>query len=292
MFDIIAGRYSGNIPNMDVWFKGHSGDMIRVDRKGRAPEYIRKPAMTLGLMIQPEVLKTIAAQPSFRGRGLIARFLYAMPVSNVGTARPTPDAVPDAVLKAYDTVIRGLAKGLQKAKPDDDPDVLKLTPEAMAAIATIEAETELALREDGPLASLRDWGGKYVAAVARIAGLLHLAEHGGAKGLKESGQRHHGLGGCRPRHLLQVRRHRSVRGDGHRSDDCRCRLSAGQAQAAPDRHHLRARHAARRPEVPEEGRPVGGDRRPWSITAGYSPRRPPSKQARAGRRHRRTKFTP
>ena len=49
--------------------------MIRVDRKGRAPEYIRKPAMTLGLMIQPEVLKTIAAQPSIRGRGLIATIL-------------------------------------------------------------------------------------------------------------------------------------------------------------------------------------------------------------------------
>ena len=44
VFDIIAGRYNGNIPNMDVWLKGHSGDMIRVDRKGRPPEYIRKPA--------------------------------------------------------------------------------------------------------------------------------------------------------------------------------------------------------------------------------------------------------
>ena len=84
VFDIIAGRYNGNIPNMDVWLKGHSGDMIRIDRKGRPPEYIRKPALTLGLMIQPEVLKSIAAQRAFRGRGLIARFLYAMPVSQVG----------------------------------------------------------------------------------------------------------------------------------------------------------------------------------------------------------------
>ena len=103
---------NGNIPNMDVWLKGHSGDMIRVDRKGRAPEYIRKPAMTLGLMIQPDVLKSIAAQPSFRGRGLIARFLYTMPVSKVGNRKTNADAVSDAVLKAYDTVIRGLAKGL------------------------------------------------------------------------------------------------------------------------------------------------------------------------------------
>jgi replicative DNA helicase len=184
VFDIIAGRYNGNIPNMDVWLKGHSGDMIRVDRKGRPPEYIRKPAMTLGLMIQHEVLKTIAAQPSFRGRGLVARFLYTMPVSNVGYRKTNTDAVPDHVLTAYNTVIRGLAKELQKRNPDDPPHVLKLTPEAMTAIATLEAETELALREGGALANLRDWGGKYVGTIARIAGLLHLVEHGGAKGLK------------------------------------------------------------------------------------------------------------
>ena len=32
--------------------------MIRIDRKGRPPEYIPRPALTLGLMIQPEVLRT------------------------------------------------------------------------------------------------------------------------------------------------------------------------------------------------------------------------------------------
>ena len=183
LFDIIGGRYSGNIPNMGVWLKAHSGDMIRVDRKGRAPEYIRKPAMTLGLMAQPEVLKAIAAQPSLRGRGLLARFLYAMPASNVGNRKTNANAVPDAISKAYDTVIHGLAMGLQKKHPADAPTVLKFTPGAMAAIATLEAETELALREDAPLGSLRDWGGKYVAAIARIAGLLHLAEYG-VKGLQ------------------------------------------------------------------------------------------------------------
>src|SRR5262249_23330320 len=62
IFDIIAGRYNGNVPNLDLWLKGHSGDMIRVDRKGRAPEYVPRPAMTLGLMIQPEVLSVIAGQ--------------------------------------------------------------------------------------------------------------------------------------------------------------------------------------------------------------------------------------
>jgi hypothetical protein len=51
IFDIIAGRYS-RLPNMDLWLKGHSGDPVKVERKGREPEYVRRPALTLGLMIQ------------------------------------------------------------------------------------------------------------------------------------------------------------------------------------------------------------------------------------------------
>jgi len=41
-------------------------------------------AITLGLMIQPHVLSTIAARQDFRGRGLLARFLYACLVSKLG----------------------------------------------------------------------------------------------------------------------------------------------------------------------------------------------------------------
>ena len=134
-----------------------------------------------------------------------------------------------------------------------DPDVLKLTPEAMAAIATIEAETELALREDGPLASLRDWGGKYVAAVARIAGLLHLAEHGGAKGLKipisdttvwaaaDLGT-YYKFGAISAFEVMAT--------DPAIADAI---YLLGKLKAAFRRHHLRTRDAARGPEVPKEG---------------------------------------
>ena len=53
IFDIMAGRYSGHVPVLDVWLKGHSGDPLRVDRKGREPEYVERPALTLSLMVQP-----------------------------------------------------------------------------------------------------------------------------------------------------------------------------------------------------------------------------------------------
>ena len=117
---------------------------------------------------------------SFRGRGLIARFLYAMPVSRVGYRKTGAAPLPEAVQAAYDTHLQKLATGL--AGWLGDPAVLMLTPEAHAAIEVIEAEVEPALRDDGKLADLKDWGSKYVGAVARIAGILHLAEHGADRG--------------------------------------------------------------------------------------------------------------
>jgi replicative DNA helicase len=180
VLDIIAGRYSGAIPNMDVWLKGHAGDPMRVDRKGRPPEYIPKPALTLGLMIQPSVLTSIAGHREFRGRGLLARILYARPASKVGHRTIAASAVPEAVKVDCETAIRDLASGM--AGWLGDPAILMLSDDAKAAMITIETAVEPTLAGDGELAALADWGAKYVGAIARIAGILHLAEHGPDKG--------------------------------------------------------------------------------------------------------------
>jgi replicative DNA helicase len=180
LFDIIAGRYNGNVPNLDLWLKGHSGDPVRIDRKGRSPEYIRRPALTLGLMIQPEVLRVIAAQRQFRGRGLLARFLYALPPSKVGRRQTAAPPVPDDVANAYGTTIHDLAVGMTGWL--SDPAVLTLTPKAQEAIQMVEAAVEPSLADGGELAALKDWGSKYTGTVARLAGIIHLTEHGADSG--------------------------------------------------------------------------------------------------------------
>lgn len=111
IFDIVAGRYSGSIPNMDLWLKGHSGDPLKVDRKGRPPEYVRRPALTLALMIQPAVLSAIAANRGFRGRGFLARILYACPESKVGRRMIAAPPVDLTVEKRYEAVVAELASG-------------------------------------------------------------------------------------------------------------------------------------------------------------------------------------
>src|SRR6266487_2555221 len=105
IFATLAGRYSG-APNLEVFLKGHAGDRLVVDRKGRDSEHIAQPALTLGLAVQPELLRDIAAMPGFRGRGLLARILYSLPATTVGRRRVGTPPPPESVVQTYTTNLR------------------------------------------------------------------------------------------------------------------------------------------------------------------------------------------
>ena len=93
IFDIIAGRYSESVPNLDVYLKGYSGDTIRVDRRSRPAEYIADPCLSVVLTVQPDVIRDLAGKRGFRGRGFLARWLYSLPNSNVGFRNPNAPTV-------------------------------------------------------------------------------------------------------------------------------------------------------------------------------------------------------
>ena len=61
--------------------------------------------------------------------------------------------------------------------------MLMLGEKAKEAITMIERAVEPTLAGDGELASLADWGAKYVGAIARLTGILHLALHGPDNGV-------------------------------------------------------------------------------------------------------------
>ncbi|WP_433051135.1 DUF3987 domain-containing protein [Dactylosporangium sp. CS-033363] len=174
IFATLAGRYSG-APNLEVFLKGHAGDMLRVDRRSRPAEHVDRPALTLGLAIQPEVLRDIASMPGFRGKGLIARILFSVPENTVGRRRIGTDPVPLAVADAYADRLGALVAALDEWT---DPAIMPLLPAANARVLDIEREVEPRLGPAGAWAHIVDWGSKYVGAIARLAGLLHLAARG------------------------------------------------------------------------------------------------------------------
>lgn len=172
IFDVIAGRYSGNVPNLDVWLKGHAGDRLRIDRKGRPSEFVNRPALTVSLMIQPQVLATVARNPVMRGRGLLARFLYCLPLSLVGRRKVDPDPVGADTATTYADTVKNLAVTLAGWT---DPAIITLTPEALESLLALSQQTENRLGPGSDLHHLADWANKLAGATVRIAGLLHLA---------------------------------------------------------------------------------------------------------------------
>lgn len=171
IFDIMAGRYS-NKANIDVWLKGHCGDAIRVDRLGREPEYIPHPALSAILSIQPSVLDEIMSNATMTGRGLIARFLYASPPSMIGRRVFCSPQIPPQISEAYQNLIYRLM-----AIPiPEQPVTLTLSERSTEIISSYFEEHEIFLAGEGQMIS--DWAAKYIGAVLRIAGLLHIAENG------------------------------------------------------------------------------------------------------------------
>jgi replicative DNA helicase len=179
VFDQMAGRYNqAGGPNLGVYLKGHAGDLLKVDRRGRPPEYVERPCLTIGLAVQPEVLRGLAGRPGFGGRGLLARFLYSLPASLVGHRQPGAPPVSQVVADRYALELQALAASLSAPAGDDGPAVLVLDQEAADLLLGFERDLEPRLAAgSGDLAHLAGWAAKLAGATCRLAGLLHLAGH-------------------------------------------------------------------------------------------------------------------
>src|SRR5262249_47248641 len=143
--------------------------------------YIKRPALTIGLAVQPDVLRGLVAKPQFKGRGLLGRFLYSLPKSTLGGRRARVAPLDEEARTEYARYVRAMA-GLSVRFDESGariPLMLSLTADADDYLGGFKDEIEPLLAETGELGALSDWAGKLAGAVLRIAGVLHLAEHAG-----------------------------------------------------------------------------------------------------------------
>jgi hypothetical protein len=174
IFDIIAGRYSDGAPNLDVYLKGYSGDTLRVDRRSRPPEFVPNPCLTVVLTVQPDVIRSLADNPTFRNRGFTARWLFVLPQSMVGFRSVNPCTVEPKVRERWDRIVRAILE-LPNPEADGTP-LIHLSPGAQEKFQAWRTEVETALRPGADLDDLADWGNKLCGNTARLAGLLHILE--------------------------------------------------------------------------------------------------------------------
>jgi replicative DNA helicase len=126
IFEQMCGRYDKNgTENLGIFLKGHAGDTVTIDRR-QVQEHIDRPALTLGLAVQPEVIRGLMSNNVLRGRGLLARVLFSLPASFVGTRRVDAPPVPASVAESYGASLCSL---LVASIPTDA--VLRLSAEAL-----------------------------------------------------------------------------------------------------------------------------------------------------------------
>ena len=161
----MQGRYDKGA-SIDVYLKGHGGDLLMVDRMGRESNMITKPRLSMALAVQPEVLKGLMLNDVFRGRGLCGRFLYAICQSRVGGRKVKTEPIPEDVRLDYQGVIARMLS-------QESTGLLRLSERAEALMYEYMGDIEKRLGD--AWAHMTDWGGKLVGAMIRIAGIMHVA---------------------------------------------------------------------------------------------------------------------
>ena len=102
-----------------------------------------------------------------------------MPQSMVGRRLADPEPVSGGAVAKYDAAIHTLLA--LDSNTDERGELatrhVTLTDEARAALIAFKAKLEPRLGPSGDLHTLADWGNKLTGTVARIACVLHAAEH-------------------------------------------------------------------------------------------------------------------
>ena len=102
----------------------------------------------------------------------MARFLYSNCKHQAGYRGRQEETIPNTIIHKYKEHIRRLME-----TPLETVE-LNLSQDAQVAWNTFYDDVESFMQAGGRLYELKDWGSKLPGAVARIAGLLHCAEHG------------------------------------------------------------------------------------------------------------------
>lgn len=163
-------------PDMDVFLKGHAGDDIRTGRISRGRDSVDRPALTCAYSPQPCVLEQLGATPQMRGRGFLARWFYALPVSVVGFRRVRTVAIPHNVRAAYEAALLRLWTINYREPKEGMPFELVFTPESRDTLAQFEQWKEGLLRPGAKLSAVGGWGNKLGGLCVRLCGILHAAD--------------------------------------------------------------------------------------------------------------------
>lgn len=171
MLGNFSGRYSNNIPNLDLLLKSWNGETYISDRATRSSIILKKPYMSICLACQPYVFDSMINNMAFRGSGLIARFVYCFPVSNIGSRRYDTQPVPEQIAADYANLVYKLLDSKFSYHTAEEMYLYFDENAYNEFVSYYNNKIEPQLITD--MAFCKDWGGKYHGLILRLCGIIH-----------------------------------------------------------------------------------------------------------------------
>ncbi len=162
IFELISGLYTNDKANLNVWLKAWSCEKISVDRKSKDTIHIDKPALSMVLLPQPDVLRVIGNKDGFRGRGLLGGFLYCLPQSRLGQRLIETPPIPARSLSAYESKLLEIVESpwATDENGNETHHVIRLSQDAYKRWVTFADSVEAELGDGGELFNMTGWAGK------------------------------------------------------------------------------------------------------------------------------------
>jgi hypothetical protein len=169
----LTSRYSvSGKANLGVYLAGFDGGTYTADRVSRESPTIPRLTLSVVLAIQPSVLDELAREKANQDRGFLARFLFCVPVSRIGSRPTRRPAVPSEIRANWTGLLRRIAS---QVKGQQDPVVLVLGDNAQEMWWSWSESLEPRLNPDiGDLRHCGHWRSKAQGHILQLAALLHV----------------------------------------------------------------------------------------------------------------------
>lgn len=172
----LTGALRGGVASLDAVLKGHAGSAIRVDRQGREA-HLDRPALSMGLIVQPESFAELAAGRRLRSTGVLARFLFSVPRSNIGQRDVRlRKPIPRDVAEGYHAAVMQLLDRYEVR--GQEPRVIPFSADALEPWLAFADGVERNQGEGGRYENVSDWTSKLPGQAARLAAVFQIAEDG------------------------------------------------------------------------------------------------------------------
>jgi len=173
MLSNFNGKYSGGVPNLDLFLKAWNGEKYICNSVVRGRSEIPRPYLSVAIAGQPYIWDNMMNDVAFRSSGLLARFILCFAESDVGHRRYDTAPIPIEIKNQYHDFIHQLLKG--KKDHNCEETILHLLKKASEEYITycnnyIEQDIKQSM------CCCQDWGGKFHGLILRIACILHCAD--------------------------------------------------------------------------------------------------------------------